>query len=293
MKKLFTLLFAFKLLLAYTNSAAQSYSFSKRIETYMEISSVAPVFLPSPKYFDTLALGFSMKLAGATGSSLYVMKKGTMSVAGVAITDPVFEAFSTEHSQGAYTYNITGSAGSRIAVLQFKNAKFDHDFSMADYINFQVWLYEADNSIEIHFGTSSVNNPDDSYYYKMGGAAIGTKGFWLKGSAAAPVTDTAAGTRITGTPANGMVYKFTPITSRVNSTMKTQNIMLYPLPASGVLHIEGLKETTPFRVYNMMGMLVLDNATNGSIDVYALPVGNYILQLELPERIEKIQFVKE
>lgn len=293
MKKLITPIFAITLLLAYTTGTAQTYTFSKHTETYTEISSVAPAFLQSPKYADTLALGFNMKIAGATGNKLYVVKRGSISLAGMPVTDFVFETFSTEHSQGAYTYTVTGAAGSRIAKLQFKNVKFDHDFTAGDYMNYQVWLYEANNTIEVHFGTSSVNNPDESYYYQMGGPAIGTKGFWLKGSAAAPTTDTAAGTRIAGTPANGMVYTFTPTGTGINHTDNAQGITLYPVPAKSIVHIGGLKKKTSYRVYDMKGSVVLVDATNSSIDVSKLQVGNYVLQLDMPDGVEKMQFVKE
>jgi hypothetical protein len=55
-------------------------------------------------------------------------------------------------------YEVTGESGEQVLKIQYKNAGFEpwagFD-TIDDFINYQVWLFEADNRIEIHFGPQS------------------------------------------------------------------------------------------------------------------------------------------
>lgn len=58
---------------------------------------------------------------------------------------------------------VEGENG-RILKVQYKNWGFYNDimedFISEDYVNFQVWLYEEDNMIEIHYGSSNITQPE-------------------------------------------------------------------------------------------------------------------------------------
>lgn len=299
MKKL-SLLLTIAGLMAYNSSMAQSYTFTKSTGTYTDITG-GTSFLQGSKFTDTISTAFNIKIAGITGNKLYVSVLGTISASGSLVNNDRFETFSTEQNMGDYTYTVSGSAGSRIMKLQFKNVKFPHDFTSSDYMNYQVWLYEADMSVEMHFGSSAVNHPDEAYYPMLGGPAIGSKGCWLKGAATSPVADTTGGVRITGTPANGTIYKFTPTGTGIDEVHNAA-VAVYPVPAHNELNIDiDMQYAGPFSIaiYDMQGRMVKQWNEPGSrrytktISVKALQAGNYILKLSGAEMHASKQFTIE
>lgn len=63
----------------------------------------------------------------------------------------------TNESESPITFVEEGEEGSRILKIQWKNAGFVQEFSSSsenDYVNYQIWLYEEDNSVKIHYGES-------------------------------------------------------------------------------------------------------------------------------------------
>jgi hypothetical protein len=70
-------------------------------------------------------------------------------------------------SQSPISYKMEGNAGSRILKIEWKNAGFVGEIgelgTLNDYVNFQVWLFEGSNDVEMHYGPNMVLNPAISY----------------------------------------------------------------------------------------------------------------------------------
>ncbi len=64
-------------------------------------------------------------------------------------------------------YTTTGSAGSRVCTVEWKNMQDFNSLSDASY-NFQVKLYESDNHIEFVYGTMQVSTQSPSLSYSLG-----------------------------------------------------------------------------------------------------------------------------
>jgi len=61
-------------------------------------------------------------------------------------------------------YEVIGDEGHKIIKIQWKNAGFNQWFSTsdtADYVNFQIWIFQEDAHIELHFGS---NQTDEGTY---------------------------------------------------------------------------------------------------------------------------------
>jgi hypothetical protein len=258
--------------------ASETYVLSQRTEAYTELASSTPLFASS-MYFDTLSLGFNVRIAGVTGDKLYLFLRGTMSTSGSLIDTTRFEPFSAEHGRGQYSYEQSGTAGDRILKLQFKDLMFDHDFTEADYMNFQVWLFERDNAIEVHFGPSDVQNPDWSYYFEQGGPAIGMQGAWLRGDPATATADTGIA-RLSGTPANGTVYRFSLSTTGIAPSHTAAALSIYPVPAGDVLHVRGQEAGAAYEILDAAGKRVAAaKLRDAGIPLNTLPPGQYRLRM--------------
>ena len=71
-------------------------------------------------------------------------------------------------------------------------------------------------------------------------------------------------------------------------------ITLYPNPASDILNITNVTEKATFRVYNLMGQVVVAGMIrNGNISVRELSNGNYLLEITDNEIVSTKQFVKK
>jgi hypothetical protein len=117
------------------------------------------------------------------------------------------------------SYKVEGTPGSRIQKVEFKNAgsynEMDAQGTLDMFVNFQMWLFEGSNKIEYHFGPSFVNDPN--LFYDGSGPISGTADYdetndiitnahFIIGPAANPSLSVNP-TLLTGTPADGMVYR--------------------------------------------------------------------------------------
>lgn len=79
-----------------------------------------------------------------------------------------------------------------------------------------------------------------------------------------------------------------------SSTVSTQEIKLYPNPAVDILNVTSVSENATFRVYNLMGQVVLNGKiSNEMINVSNLQEGNYILEISNENKIIRKRFLKK
>ncbi len=72
----------------------------------------------------------------------------------------------------------------------------------------------------------------------------------------------------------------------------TRSITVYPVPATGVLHIDGVGKAK-YQITDLQGSVLGNGTASGSVNVSALSTGMYLLRLQDDESAYTIQFVKE
>ena len=184
MKRLFTLaLFS----LGFTSLSSQAqvmypYTFSKATATYTDL--VGSTNLTAGNAWDdtimTVPLGFTFKWAlqnrnvdSITIDSygiLYAPQDFDMNTEIFTRAMMPYQADLTDRGYNTnqvavspISYLTTGTAGSRICKIEFKNAGFYSDTSGIDSTNFQVWLYEGTNVIEFRYGAQGVVDISTSF----------------------------------------------------------------------------------------------------------------------------------
>jgi hypothetical protein len=86
--------------------------------------------------------------------------------------DIVDRGFQEGTSLSPITYQTTGSTGNRVFTAEWENAGFYWDLfnngSSTDFVNFQLRLFEADGTIEFHYGPNQHSFPEIDYNGNMG-----------------------------------------------------------------------------------------------------------------------------
>lgn len=279
-KALFTIALLVAAQVAYTQA---KYNFSMSSGTYTGITGSTEI-MPGNKFYDTLALGFDVELNGFKNDTLYINTYGTISL---GAPGSGADAFNAEMIDGKQHYTITGTPGDRLVIIEFKDTKFGHDFGSTDFTNFQLWIYEKDAVVEMHYGNSVVNNPDFSYYYQNGGPAVGFKGQQLKGPPASPVTDTGY-VYLSGTPANGLIYRFAPKSLDVEHTFSKGNpVDIYPNPGNGIINIASHDTNSgnyTVSVFDASGRHIVHRVISGhqnQVDISNEPPGMYFIYVAI------------
>jgi CubicO group peptidase (beta-lactamase class C family) len=266
-----------------------------------------------------IPIGFSFKQCDKSSDSLSIYGGNSISImdSGNAIVplfipfgaDLVDRASNTANFQGQsgslspISYKLDGTDGSRILKIEWKNVGFFQDILSdnisSDFTNFQVWLYESNNDIEVRYGPNSITNPSSSYGGNPGpyiGTAIMSisswyiEGLWLRGNATNPTyTARSQNTQsLSVTPPNGTVYKFSNQPS-VGISLKGSSLKefsIYPNPlTTGQLAISfGTNQVREafVQIYNLQGTQVFSktfqNSTTATIDLSGYLAGTYIVK---------------
>ena len=227
-KRLILLIFSQVLLLSVK---AQNFVFSQAAKPYTEIIGATSIDIS--KYTDTIPIGFDILVQGQKSNVIVVSHFGGYFYFPNQLATQ-FAFFGTELTGGDFSYLVEGATGNRIFKLQAKNVGFGHDFTQQDYINAQVWIYEADNTIEVRYGKSYIQNWDFDFYFGLGGPQVGFTNLKLTGGAGLPVTTNVDTARITGAPANGKVYIF-KVQNVAIQEYERLDINVYPNPAKSYL----------------------------------------------------------
>ncbi len=191
-------------------------------------------------------------------------------------------------------YKVEGEAGNRILKLEAKNVGLEED-PVADgnyYMNFQIWLYESDKSIEIHYGPTNVIgievlNDENVLFVGIGGDE---DAYFIYGQSTDPTyseftqeTFPEEGVTMDAYPSNGTVYRLAPDSTAGVGDLTRNVVTLYPNPASGVLNLSSdTFASTHYTVYDMMGKLVLegDMSSAGQVNIERLTPGMYHIKVD-------------
>ncbi len=216
----------------------------------------------------------------------------------------------TEIPLSPITYKLEGATGNRIFKLEFKNAGFyEEDDSLEtlnDYINFQLWLYEGTNKIEMHYGPNSIINPIIDYE-GLQSAYIGlanseSNQYLLSGTPNNPtvnvppfVPDSAY--TINGTPANGIIYTFSKNITGINE-QNDLSTRIYPNPVYNNLVINlNDNNTADVKILNCLGQKLIEDKIIGKqkiININSLNSGVYFIRIETADhKVITKKFIKQ
>lgn len=305
--KRFFLISTLCLLCLIAAEAQVSYNFSKSTASYANLTSpvvVSDTTVIWDEEVFQIPVPFAFKFMGYTCSNVFADGSGFINfnndTPGLYLrafgADLVSKG--TTVSLSPVSYQVENTSLFRILKIEFKNAGFFNDAPSA-FVNFQVWLYELDNAIEVHMGSSNIVN-DSLAYDTKSGPIIGlflpktdltgfTYSLELSGQSDNPnvsAADISSPKTLDDTPKDGSVYRFVPQFAAGTKQPAADNAMrLYPNPAHKMVTIILGNEVNNAEctLYDISGKKVF-SATNANkqlaIDLSLLPRGVYYLNIQ-------------
>lgn len=314
MKPIIKLVFTCLLISIYSkiNAQKQPYTISAHTGTYTELTdgiSIDSGATWNSGTFLDLPIGFTFKYYGINTTHILIYSFGIGNV------QPFWHIFNLSGNSSASdqgindgsgiaksprSYLLTGTPGSRILKIQYKNIAFDG--APDDYANYQVWLYETSNKIDVIVGPNRITQPTVVYKGAQGpliGVTILTNSDFidikyaniLKGDPSSPGSGTSAKASdlptLSSTPANGQIYTFDPLTTGINDQSYDPTVSIYPNPANENLHIfldnSFAHASMSVDIFDLTGKLILSEneiyKKELNINVSTLAKGMYFYRL--------------
>lgn len=222
----------------------------------------------------------------------------------------------TEISRSKILYKVINDPGNRICIIEWKNFGFDGDYwcylTSIDYVNFQIWLYEIDNSIEFHYGPQLVTHFECSFWGESGPFVSLTPWMnfeedlfsdstvWLDGPDQSPILKMSAYPGyLSGTIQEGMVYTFNNVLTN-RSEIKLKQVKMFPSPVIDDVTITLEDEMTndcDVEIYQANGKVEKQfNAQiiNGKINLslFDISAGFKIIKIFTSENVYASKFIK-
>ena len=307
------------------NAQAQSYNFSLSTDSYSDL--IGSTSLNNGMTWDdpqfTVPIGFNFQYFNLTINQLFIEDIG---LGGLLTTDtsetgiiPLLIPYgadiidrgydfntdsSTSESLSNISYLLEGTVGSQILKIEWQNVGFhselEDDNISSDFTNFQLWLYEGTNDIEIHFGTNLINQPNLSFDGETGSfvallndydfdndSLIGD-GIVLEGNPASPTQKQISileyMTFLSGIIPNGTIYKFSKFVTGISENQNSFiDVIIYPNPTNDYFNISVNDLDTKINtvsILNINGQSLKEfNYTNEAIDISDLNFGVYIIKI--------------
>ncbi len=268
-----------------------------------------------------IPFGFDFEIGGETYNSAFQIDYGAFMAFGdianietdqfqvFGIYDDIADLAEIESQEPSLiNYVIDGEPGNKIAKIEYTNAGF-YDAINADepavenLTNFQLWFYEANGIMEIHFGESNIPDMDLAYFQNSGPTiACGLNylynsetvdyGATVKGDPINPslfeYTDLGA-TYVQGTnslnvtPASGRVYRLTPSIETGVDDVNLPEFSIYPTIAKSEIWVKDVKvDNATYRIMDITGKEIHAGKlqTKTSINVSSLRSGLYIISID-------------
>lgn len=290
----------------------KSYSFLHNEQEYSKLKE--SIVLNSDDSWDRndiYTLDFDFKVLNEVFSKVNVKAGGGISFSGFIEKElrVYFTPFggyylkSLEDDQAKISYEIDETELGQILKVQWENAHFEQwyeDSSPDDFVDFQIWLFQSNGHIEIHFGdnttspgtygypdASSDPNPGPAVQFNYDNCSnvLGIVGY--ANNASYDLYDLCSPnyTFIDGTPIKGIVYSFIPDTELSHDFSKNNNQMkIFPNPVDDMLFFEINQSINEVAILDIRGDIItrrfeMDNNNNSSsINVTGLECGLYILK---------------
>ena len=289
--------------------AQDFYTFSKSTATYADLTDatslnqnipwqweeMGPVTTP----FSVYAFGESYNNFSFSDDSFFLVDAGSniylMPIFGY-LMDRNFSLSSA--SLSPISYKVEGAAGNRILKLEVKNAGLELEKEVSStstlFVNYQVWFYEADKSIEYHYGNSNITDlamlneesmmvvilAKESENSIIAGFVSGAVSSPLYSEAVDDIEELPA---LDAVPPVNTVYRFS-VNSAATIDQTKVSFSIYPNPTTDVLNVNLEDQVEKgYSVYDMLGREVIKgnihNETSFQIPVHQLQQGNYILKI--------------
>ena len=300
------------LLTTVTVSAQNYYNFTKSTATYADLTGATSLTNNAVwdfDFFGPITSPFNIDVFGQTYNTLnfeddYFYLESSTNANFYSEIFPVYAYIMDRNVSGTgngvspISYKVEGASGNRILKLEVKNAGLEMEFDSSGttnlFLNYQIWFYEADKSIEYRYGSNNVtsvaslNDEGVSYILLSHEDSNNIKGGFVNGTVTSPtyteVTNpTSNPTNLNGLPAANTVYRFAVNPLAVKDQEKIE-FSMFPNPTNDVLNLTFPEAVNkPYSVYDLMGREVLkgslNNTTQAQINVGTLQKGSYILRI--------------
>ena len=190
------------------------------------------------------------------------------------------------NNKSEVSYKTEGTTPNRILKIQFHNAGFLAEAPVfPDSVNFQVWIYETSYILEFRYGTNSVKhssyNGDNGPVIEIADPLAPPSNFIvLEGDPANPTLRTsnfASRTSLTGSPANGTIYRFTP--SPFHTGVQTNRGIKINVIQNRIVLPSGV-EVQKVNIINMNGQVVQSSTGTEELNFSTLDHGVYLISVE-------------
>lgn len=217
--------------------------------------------------------------------------------------DIIDRGSNTGTSLSPISFVVEGEAGSQIAKIEWNNVGFFEESSLQDFMNFQLWLYEEDNSIEFRYGSSEINDPANSFE-DLGGVQAGfillfdqgvnellEDAYILSGDTQGPELlilttteelDDIGDVALIGAVPDGTVYRFSNEALSVDDVNTNPvDFSVYPNPTNDIFKIESKEVDYKLEVYNTSGQQVMNfDSPRDSYNISNLSEGIYFVKIQ-------------
>ncbi|WP_299253817.1 T9SS type A sorting domain-containing protein [uncultured Aquimarina sp.] len=310
---------------------SQSYELSTSTAAYINLTSSTSLNNTAPWDDPEFAIpiGFDFEYFDITINQIYIddwgfgaglttnpNETGTLPVLipyGADIADRGYDFNNENATTGSLSnisYLVEGSVGNRILKIEWNNVGFHSDIFVdgisTDFTNFQMWLFEGSNDIEIHFGPNSISNPDESFdgeagslialipSYNFGTEVLEENATFLSGNPINPTVILSTvddNTFLDGVIPNGTIYKFTRSTLSTEEFRSVTKLELFPNPSNDVISISGITTNEKYEIYNLLGNKIEDGIIykNKRINIQNYSKGIYLIKLD---NNQTLKFIK-
>lgn len=297
------------------------YSLTTTLTTYQPLNM--PISLNNGTVWNEggsfpIYLSFNFHIYGQTYTTLNVQTGGGMSFPGLGanqlfVYHTPFGGYmlkdkGTSTSISPINYEITGTTGQNILKVEWQNAGFVNWYTTSDstdFVDLQIWLFETDNHIEIHFGNNqtdpgtygypvgtSDSNPGPNVKLSFdacsnilcvtGAANLPSYGFYNLCSPNYYFID--------GTPSLGITYNFYPTSSVGISEITTEQLNIFPNPFSEQTSIDFFEEqkNTTIKIMDIIGKEIKSIVFSGkqlTIEKGEMKAGIYFVQTTNEKKI--------
>jgi len=220
------------------------------------------------------------------------------------------------------SYTLSGTAPSRIFKLEWKNAGFYNAIDngiYADSVNFQLWLYEGSDAVEMRFGNGNYVSPLIDLYDGGPGPLVGLFDslnintadarmfYFMKNSVTSPTLDSTTNVfssglppGMNGNPVAGSVYRFIPKKGSISTgytafNTLVSNEMSYSTERNELRIDIYNNETFQYSIFDMQGHPVSTGSVSKGrklINTGSLASGMYIVKLSSAKENNTCKFVR-
>ncbi len=266
----------------------------------------------------SIPIGFDFTISTHTFNTIYVVEwgaGGTLSsnpndTGTLPIFIPIIQDIISLGNSSPISYKIEGTTGNQILKIEWIHFGFFDDSTNNDYMNMQLWLYEGSNIIEYRYGTSQINNPNESFEgetgpiiglltsYNLDTDTLEDNAYFISGDPTNPTLTVIEANQtntipaINGTIPSGTVYRFIPETL-TTTDFKFPKTTIFPNPTSDLLTVTSPSEIENITIYNTLGKIISKQKKAPQINVSSLNKGIYIIEIKSKSGIDRHKFIKQ